>query len=332
MKESLQILCSSLVENRKIIKSAFPLENSYIYPVCAEIFTEKHQTAQEEKLSDCRRILKENTGILSNFRGITKPVMISMMAADTNPQEKLRRSLSVYALLKEYFFTSQYLPVASMAISSMAPESRYEELSARTRKIYEAMRSEHPFLTNSQDCIYAALLALSPRTDEKIIEETEKCYNILRDKFFSSNAVQSLSHILAFLDGTAEEKCSRTLELYDQLKFNGCRYGTNFELPTLGVAAMLPGEIKDIARDIAETDEFLANQKGFGFFSIGKKQRLMHAAMIVSSDLIEKNNVTAHSAEISGIVALIAAQEAAICAAVAASAAAASASAASSGN
>lgn len=188
------------------------------------------------------------------------------------------------------------------------------------------MRSEHPFLTNSQDCIYAALLALSPRTDEEIIEETEKCYDILRGKFFSSNAVQSLSHILAFLDGTAEEKCSRTLELYDRLKLNGCRYGTNFELPTLGVAAMLPGEIKDIARDIAEANEFLSHEKGFGFFSIGAKQRLMYAGMIVTSDIIEKNNITAQSAAVGGIVALVAAQQAAICAAVAASAAAASAS------
>lgn len=332
MRESLRILCSNLAENRKIIKSAFPLENSYIYPVCAEIFTEKRQTAWEEKLKDCRRILKEHTGAFSNFRGITKPVMISMMAADSNPEEKLRRSLSVYALLKEYFFTSQYLPVASMAISNMAPESRYEELSARTRKIYEAIRSEHPFLTNSQDCIYAALLALSSRTDEEIIEETEKCYNIIRGKFFSSNAVQSLSHILAFLDGTAEKKCSRTLELYDQLKLNGCRYGTNFELPTLGVAAMLPCETKDIARDIAEANEFISHEKGFGFFSIGKKQRLMHAAMIVCSDIIETNNITGRSAALSSIVALVAAQEAAICAAVAASAAAASASASSAGN
>lgn len=326
MRESLETLCSMLSQNRKIIKSVFPLENSYIYPVCAEIFTEKRQKAQEEKLNDCRRILKENTGVFSNFRGITKAVMISMMAVDSNPEEKLRRSLSVYALLKEYFFTSQYLPVASMAISSMAPESRYEELSARTRKIYEAMRSEHPFLTNSQDCIYAALLALSPRTGEEIIEETEKCYDILRGKFFSSNAVQSLSHILAFLDGTAEEKCSRTLELYDRLKLNGCRYGTNFELPTLGVAAMLPGEIKDIAKDIAEANEFLSREKGFGFFSIGAKQRLMYAGMIVTSDIIEKNNITAQSAAVGGIVALVAAQQAAICAAVAASAAAASAS------
>ena len=66
MRNSLEFLCSNLAENRKIIKSVFPLENSYIYPVCAEIFTEKRQTAQEEKLNDCRRILKENTGFFSN--------------------------------------------------------------------------------------------------------------------------------------------------------------------------------------------------------------------------------------------------------------------------
>lgn len=325
MRASLENLCRSLSENRKIIKSAFPLENSYIYPVCAEIFTEKRRTPQEDRLKECRRILKENTGLFSNFRGITKAVMISMMAAEANPEEKLRRSLAVYSLLKEYFFTSQYLPIASMAISDMAPESRYEELSQRTRRIYEAMKREHPFLTNSQDCIYAALMALSPRTDEEIIAETEKCYDILKNEFFSSNAVQSLSHILAFLDGTAEEKCRRTLELYGHLKALGCRYGTNLELPTLGVAAMVPAEIRNIAHDIAEADEFLSHQKGFGFFGIGKKQRLMYAAMLVTSDFIEGTSAPGQSAVLSGTVSLIAAQQAAVCAAVAASAAAASA-------
>lgn len=326
MKESLKNLCDSLVENRQTVKSVFPLENNYIYPVCAEIFTEKQLYADVDKLENCRRILKEQTGIFSNFRGIIKAVVISMMAVDANPEEKLRRALSVYSLLKERFLTSQYLPVASMAISSLAPENKYEELSERTRKIYEAMKAEHPFLTNSQDSIYAALLALSPKTDENLIDETEKCYDFLSGEFFSSNAVQSLSHILAFLDGSSEEKCRRTLSLYRQLKENGCRYGTNFELPTLGIAAMVPMEIEEIAVDIAEANEYLSDKRGFGFFGIGGKQRLMHAAMIAATDIIGKNDIPARSAAMGGIVALVAAQEAAICAAVAASAAAASAS------
>lgn len=332
MKESIESLCISLAENRKIIKSAFPWDNSYIYPICAEIFAENHMTAEKEKLDQCRRILKEHTGIFSNFRGLNKIVMISMMATDINPEEKLRRTLKVYSLLKEYFLTSQYLPVASMAISDIAPESRYEEITARTRRIYNTMKSEHPFLTNSQDSIYAALLAMSEKSDEEIIEETEKCYHILGKKFFSSNAVQSLSHILAFLEGNPEEKCRRTLDLYNQLKINGCRYGTSYELPTLGVAAMVPGDIKETAKNIADADDFLSHQRGFGFLSIGRKQRLMHAGMIVTTDIIDKNNITARSAAISGIVALVAAQQAAICAAIAASAAASSASASSSGN
>lgn len=330
MKDSLEKLCDSLVENRRTIKLAFPFENNYIYPVCAEVFTEKNLTADIDKLDDCRRILKEQTGIFSNFRGITKAVMISMMAADPNPEEKLRRALAVYSHLKEHFLTSQYLPVASMAISSLAPESRYEQLSERTRKIYEAMKEEHPFLTNSQDSIYAALLALSSKTDEELIDETEKCYNVLNGEFFSSNAVQSLSHILAFLDGTADDKCRRTLALYKKLKDYDCRYGTNFELPTLGIAAMVPVKTEEIAADIAQANEYLADKRGFGYFSIGGKQRLMHAAMIATTNIVEQEDMVSKASAMGGIVALVAAQEAAICAAVAASAAAASASASSS--
>lgn len=324
MRDSLIKLCKNFIDNRDAIKSSFGWESVYIYPVCAAVFTDKRQSADIEKMKRCRDILKEQTGVFSNFRGTGKLVMISMMAVDANPEKKLKNSLQVYDALKERFFSSQYLPVASMTIADMEEPERYNEIAARTRHIYNLMKQEHPFLTSGEDSVFASLLALSGLTDEQVIQETEQCYEILKSNFFSGNAVQSLSHVLALGEGRPEEKCQRTMALYQGLKEKGYKYGTGYELATLGVLALLPAEQPQICQDIMEVDDYLSGQKGYGVLGVGKKQRLMHAAMLVSSDYIgQSGNQTMSSAAIGGTISLIAAQQAAMCAAIAASSAAA---------
>lgn len=324
MRESLSALCEGFIENRDRMKAVFSWESTYIYPVCAAIFTDRGRTADEQKLKECRDILKDRTGIFSNFRGNAKLAMISMLAVDEEPEKKMEKSLQVYELLKEHFFSSQYLPVASMVIADMAEESRYDEIAARTRHIYNLMKQEHPFLTSGEDSVFAALLALSALTDEQVVEETERCYAVLKPEFFSGNAVQSLSHVLALGDGAAEEKCSRVMKLFDGLKEKGYRYGTSYELATLGVLALLPADLDAVTSDIMEVDDFLSGQRGYGILGPGRKQRLMHAGMLVSGEYIGRDgNASMHPAAIGGTISLIAAQQAAMCAAVAASSAAA---------
>lgn len=327
MRDTLQELCSSFTENREIIKSAFGWENNYIYPVCAAIFTDKRQRADREKMRYCHSLLKKNTGIFSGFRGDGRLAMVSLLAVDEEPERKLQKSLQVYGLLKEYFFSSQYLPLTSMVITDMAEECHYDEIAARTKHIYGLMKKEHPFLTSGEDSVFAALLALSNLSDEQVVRETEQCYELLKQEFFSGNAVQSLSHVLALGEGFGEEKCRRVMELFNGLRKAGYRYGTSYELATLGVLALLPFELQPLMTDIMEVDDYLSNQKGYGIFSVGRKQRLMHAGMLVSSDYLSLDHSRImNSAAVGSTISLIAAQQAAMCAAVAASSAAAASS------
>ena len=63
MKASLQTLCDQFIENRDTVKSAFKWDNSYVYPLCANIFCAHGQMAEAEKLTRCRKIIQEQTGI-----------------------------------------------------------------------------------------------------------------------------------------------------------------------------------------------------------------------------------------------------------------------------
>ena len=248
-------------------------------------------------------------------------MIVAMLAANENPQLLMERGLKVHDLLKEEFMSSVYLPIAAMIIAQYADEARYAELAQRTRRIYKQMRADHPFLTSGEDSTFCALMALLDKPDEVLLGDAEECYKTLKSNFFSSNAVQSLSHVLAMCDGEPKIKCQRTMELFQKLKEAGHKYGTSYELPTLGVLAMADGNQDEIVAEMAEIDQWLSEQKGFGFFSsISAKQRLMYAGMIAQQDYI--NDKMMQSAAVNGVISLIVAQQAAMCAAITASAAA----------
>lgn len=320
MNERTLARCKNLIKNKETMKSAFAWEDGLTHLACAGIFINKEQTANEEMLLQCKDILKRNTGIFSNFKSTAKPMIVAMLAANENPQLLMERGLKVHDLLKEEFMSSVYLPIAAMIIAQYADEARYAELAQRTRRIYKQMRADHPFLTSGEDSTFCALMALLDKPDEVLLGDAEECYKILKNDFFSSNAVQSLSHVLAMCDGEPKIKCQRTMELFQKLKEAGHKYGTSYELPTLGVLAMADGNQDEIVAEMAEIDQWLSEQKGFGFFSsISAKQRLMYAGMIAQQDYI--NDKMMQSAAVNGVISLTVAQQAAMCAAITASAA-----------
>ena len=330
MRESLRELCELFIDNRGVVKKAFSMENSCFYPVCAALITEKGRSADADRLKECRALLKSKTGVFSNFRGAAVSSIITMLSLDGDPEGSLDRALDFYKELREHFYSSEYLSVAAMMLSDTVEPENYPTVSLRARKIYDLMKSEHPFLTSSEDSVFAVMLALSSLSDDEVIRQTELCYNALRERFKSRNAVQSLSHVLALYSDssyTAADRCRNTIALYDALLEKGMKYGTEYELATLGTLAMLDCSIDETVADLEAVDAFLSEQKGYGFFGASRKERLMHAAMIVvgeHSGETHDMNATA----IGSTIAMIAAQHAATCAAIMSASAAASAAAA----
>mgnify|MGYP000011542028 FL=1 len=327
LRSSLDALCRSFIENKETIRDTFPWDSVYLYPVCGAVFTDKRRRADGEQLKYCRDLLRDETGVFSSFRGLVRIAVISLLCAGGEIESRLKRTIQVYDALRKHFFSSQYLPVAAVMIADLVRPEKYDETAARVRHIYDLMKNEHPFLTSGEDSVFAAMLALSPMTDAEIVSETERCFELLKGEFFSSSAVQSLSHVLALGEGTPEEKCRKTMELFHGLKKKGCRYGTGYELATLGALALLPKEADSTVGELIEADHFLEKQKGYGVFGLGRKQRLMHAGMLLTSDYLgTDSSPVMNSAALSGVVSLVAAQQTAVCAAVAAAGTAAAAS------
>ena len=318
MNAETQKRCELFIQNRDQVKKAFYWDGGLIHLACSIIFTSKNIAVEEKELAFYKKMLKEKVGVFSNFRSTARSVIVSMIVASKHPKQTLDEGLKVYELLKKQFWSSTYLALAAMIIVQMAEASEYEQLVERTKTIYKKMKENHPFLTGGDDSAYCALMALSSKSDGEMIEEAEQCYRVFHENFHSANAVQSLSHVLALMDGSVEEKTQQTLALFAQLKSAGHKYGTSYELPTLGILAMGEMPITAVINEIDEIDAWLSEQKDFGFFSgISKKHRLMYAGILAQKN--EGNLETLEKTAINSTVSVIIAQQAAMLAAIAAS-------------
>lgn len=321
MKEETRFRCEQLIESRDRVKTIFSWDGGLIHLACAGIFADKGVPVDVSALQISKELIKNKAGIFSNFRSVARTPIATMLAISGKPKQTLDDGLQVYELLKGAFWNSTYLPVAAMIIGQLAQPAQFDEIVARARIIYNRMKEEHPFLTSSEDCVLCSLMALSDKSNDTLIRESEQCYQILKGNFFSSNAVQSLSHVLALCDGSSEEKCRRTMELFNLLKSQGHKYGTEFELPTLGILAIVSDNLNELADEIIEIDNWLSAQKGFGIFgSVTRKQRLMYAGILAKKQTIKDDNM--QNVAISGSISFIIAQQLAMCAAIAASTAA----------
>ena len=327
MREELKAVCTEFIQDREVAKEAFAWDSSYLHPICAGILADKKKSVTAQELKQYKKMIQENTGIFSDFRGQGMAPMACMLAVSEDAKKLLEDALAVHDALKQHFWSSPYLPLVSMIVAGMAEESEFSGIVQRTKTIYDLMKKAHPFLTSGEDGPFAALLAFSESGPEAITAEAEKCYQLLKNKFGVGNALQSLSHVLALGEGSAESKCRKLEQLFDALKEKGYKFGTNYELPTLGALSIMPMSVPGMVEDLIGVADYLENQKGYGFFGFTKKQRLMHGAMLVCKAYANAdNNTVMTTTALNSTLAMIAAQQAAMCAAIAATAAASSAS------
>lgn len=321
MKFSLETLCSQFIEARDVIRDTFKWDSSYLPPVCANLFCAAGAVPDADRLRACRDLINQKTGIFSSFRGHIRVPLACLLSMEDRPEEKFDRAKEVYQLLRERFSASDYLALASFLLAEYGCT---EDQIARGKRIYRLMKDEHPLLTSSEDSIFALMMAWSDRPDEELISDMETCYRLLKERFHDSNCVQTMAQILAMEPADTRTKCEKVFTLYDQIEQTIGKYGKHHELATLAACAMLDEDPAAMAEDMKDIDAFLDQQKGYGFFGIDRKTRLMHAAMIVSDEYMPRGEVD--TAALSGTIAMLIAQQIATCAIIASSTAASAAS------
>ena len=180
-------------------------------------------------------------------------------------------------------------------------------------------------LTSQEDYGFSLLLAMDPRSDDELIEKMESYFRSFKG-LFSGDGLQSLTHVMTLAGENSTPE--RVRGIYRGLREKGLKYGKHYELSMLGVLAGLPLSVEEIVEEMVEADRYLKPRKGYGFWGLSHKERLMHAAMLVAAEHKGADDPTAmDTALLSGTIAMIAAEQAMLSAIIAANAASASAAA-----
>jgi len=314
MSNSLAMLCESFVENRRVLHDYFGREDVSVYPICAAVLTDRQKIATEESLAASRELLKASESP-SEFRGAAVVPVITMLAADEKPQEKLRRSVALFAALRDYFPGSPFLAITSMFASDMADSSEYAEVAERANNIAGFLNRRKLLDVEEDVSMPSTLFAIADMKNGASIKEhtavwdAEVILSALKEEFYLDDALAAQSMVLAMGPGDAKERAARNVEFYDSLETKHYRLGDSYAYGVFALLSMLPGDISEVVEDLFRADNYLCNLKGYsGVFSVNKRIRLLHAAYIASIEGAYRNNN------------LWDAQQAALCIAIASSA------------
>ena len=176
MKASLENLCGQFIEARDVIRDTFKWDSGYLPPVCANLFCAAGAVPDMDRLRACRDLINRKTGFFSSFRGYIRVPLACLLSMENQPEKKFDSARAVYQMLREQFSGSDYLALAAFLLTEY---DCTEERVARGKRIYRLMKDEHPFLTSSEDSIFALMMAWSDQSDEDLISGMEDCYRVL---------------------------------------------------------------------------------------------------------------------------------------------------------
>lgn len=252
--------------------------------------TMKNAEINVSNVNNARNIIKDKTSLISNFRSynlLTTAVNLSLF---DNPDEAFDEILDIYNKLKKQFFQSAYLVLVAHYLYTNKHKLTIDEAIIKTKEAYDRMKTNHYFLTSSDDVMASAMIAANSNNLEKTFEEIEECYKILNSNgYFKGNNLQALSNILCFAEGTPKEKCNKVI-LFDKELRNINMPLKGYALPILGIAILVTDDYKELALAIKETDDELKKHKGFGSMSLGYATRCMISASITCSTYLENTS------------------------------------------
>ena len=315
-----------LAANKKAIDKGFYFEMGISQVVAGLLFASAGKEADIERMKEARAILKKKAGVFSAFRDATELVILARMATAPDMERYIDDLIDVFnVLMKGKVFEDSYMVLTAMIIVDRGRKADAESIKNATNEIMRRMSKRHPILTSSEDLALAALLAMSGRDIDAVMNDMEECYVYTKKELklrAEANSIQALSQILALTEGDMKAKCDKVAELFAAFKEHGSKFGTYLEFPALGTLLDVQVPTEVLVPEIIEAADFLKKNKGFGGLSMDKKTRLMFAALLASevytssraaSGIISNEALVTNNAIIaSSVMAMIIAEEVAI--------------------
>lgn len=288
MEQKLLDICTHVADSRDVLikKMNWEMESNLSAIMCAFIYASKGKDVDVDRYVECKKILKKEVSVFSEFRGIAGTMIITKMALSDNPEEYLKGALTVYKKLREIhkLTASPYMVLAAINIYEKGGVEQSDELIEKLETLYASMNRKHAILISDKDRGFLSVLATSGMNSDSILEETENCYKLLSKlSVINKDGVHSMSQILSMFPGNSEEKAEKVKETMQALKNVKCPVSKQYGFPGLGALSMIKKSSDEIAADVADAESFFKNRKGFKWYNTGGREfRRIYAQLAVS--------------------------------------------------
>jgi len=271
MNNQLQSKLELFVENNQNIRSDFIWHDPMSKRLASLTYTLEGKKVDTEAIKECHRMIKEDVGPFSTFRGNMAVYIAASLSLMENPQQLLADTLEVYGLLKQQgFWASDYLVVTAYEIAANTKRQDFESMAIRSMEFYREMKANIRFHIGQDDYIFAAMLALSGIDIHDGAVKLRNLFVQLKSEFsafISRNSIVTLSQMLV-LGGSTEDCVQHLLKLNRVLRKRKARLDKSYTLPSLGVLGILAVDKNAFADDLIAARDYLRSQKGFSAWSV----------------------------------------------------------------
>jgi Protein of unknown function (DUF4003) len=164
--------------------------------------------------------LKGRTGWLSPLRGNLLPMMAAFLnQPGTVIDEEVDRLFAKQQVLKGVGFRNTIHSYLAALLMTNDP-ALYENEARQAKKLYDAMKKQHFFLTSDDDYAYAVLLGKRGANPIEHARSMRSYYDALRaEGFRSGNELQWMSQVMTYIQVEFDSSLvSRATEVLSQLK------------------------------------------------------------------------------------------------------------------
>lgn len=164
--------------------------------------------------------LKTRVGWFSPLRGNLLPMMAAFLTqSGPTIDEEADRLIDKQRALKHAGFRNTIHSYLAALLMNDDP-SRFSEEAERAKKLYDAMKKQHFFLTSDDDYAYAMLLGKKGENPEAHAQVMRDYYDALKEKGFrSGNELQWLSQVMTYMDIEFQpSRVDRAIAIFDTLK------------------------------------------------------------------------------------------------------------------
>ena len=284
MNQKLANVCETFIDNRDEMRRILRSSGIPMHLMGAAVLTALGKSADEEKILQAEKLLKEKESEDSPIRGSIKSVTtVHMMTADSieGYYKDLKRTHDLIQVNRGGDDEKYYM-AAMMMSDKISDMQDILFLLDRAGLIHEGMGKTFSSPEDKSEYVTASFAAACGIVNTKaFLERVAICEACLKESGIFESVPESFSMLLAIQGSDIEPACKRAVELFESFRMKGMEYESDEEACVVAMLTALDMPTDEIVNAIYEADEFLKKRSGF---TEGKGCILRHvyAAVLVT--------------------------------------------------